>query len=93
MTQAVERGLLELDQPAGEIIPQLGDLEVLDSIDESGPTLRPPNNAVTLRNLLTHTSGFTYEVWNRRYSSMARTHRCPRGSWRQVGLAATAAVI
>ncbi|MEC7916125.1 MAG: serine hydrolase domain-containing protein [Actinomycetota bacterium] len=62
--QAVERGLLELDQPAGEIIPQLGDLEVLDSIDESGPTLRPPNNAVTLRNLLTHTSGFTYEVWN-----------------------------
>ncbi len=62
--QAVERGLLQLDQPAAEIIPQLGDLQVLEDINESGPVLRPPKSPVTLRNLLTHTSGFTYEVWN-----------------------------
>ena len=62
--QAVERGLLQLDQPAAEIIPQLADLQVLEDIKESGPVLRPPKNPVTLRNLLTHTSGFTYEVWN-----------------------------
>ena len=62
--QAVERGLLQLDQPAAEIIPQLADLQVLEDINESGPVLRPPKSPVTLRNLLTHTSGFTYEVWN-----------------------------
>lgn len=62
--QAVERGLLELDQPASEIIPWLGELRVLDGFNESGPILRAPNQPVTLRNLLTHTSGFTYEVWN-----------------------------
>ena len=62
--QAVERGLLKLDQPAAEIIPQLADLQVLEEINESGPVLRSPKTPVTLRNLLTHTSGFTYEVWN-----------------------------
>ena len=60
--QAVERGLLELDQPASEIIPWLGELRVLDGFNESGPILRAPNQPVTLRNLLTQTSGFTYEV-------------------------------
>tara|TARA_B100001179_G_C18597010_1_gene407803 strand:+ start:865 stop:2034 length:1170 start_codon:yes stop_codon:yes gene_type:complete len=62
--QAVERGLLALDQPAGEIIPELAELRILEGFDESGPILRSPQNPVTLRNLLTHTSGFTYEVWN-----------------------------
>ena len=62
--QAVERGLLELDRPAGEVIPWLADVQVLDGFDESGPILHPPENPVTLRNLLTHTSGFTYEIWN-----------------------------
>ncbi len=62
--QAVERGLLELDRPAGEVIPWLADVQVLDGFDESGPILHPPASPVTLRNLLTHTSGFTYEIWN-----------------------------
>jgi len=62
--QAVERGLLKLDQPAGEIIPWLGEVQVLEGFNETGPVLREPNRPVTLRNLLTHTSGFTYEVWN-----------------------------
>ena len=62
--QAVERGLLELDQPASEICPWLGEVQVLEGFNESGPVLRSPNQPVTLRNLLTHTSGFTYEVWN-----------------------------
>ena len=62
--QAVERGLLALDQPAGDVIPWLADVQVIDHFDESGPVLRAPQNPVTLRNLLTHTSGFTYEIWN-----------------------------
>ncbi|MFN0096553.1 MAG: serine hydrolase domain-containing protein [Dehalococcoidia bacterium] len=63
--QCVERGLLDLDQPAGEIIPFLGRVEVLEGFDAGGqPKLRPARTAVTLRNLLTHTSGFGYEIWN-----------------------------
>ena len=62
--QAVERGLLELDQPAKEIIPWLGEVKVLDGFQNSQPIFTEPLKPVTLRNLLTHTSGFTYDIWN-----------------------------
>jgi len=61
----VERGLLDLDQPARDLLPELNDVQVLDGFDEADqPVLRAPNGEITLRNLLTHTSGFVYEVWN-----------------------------
>ena len=62
--QAVEREILELDQPAGQILPWLDEVQVLDGFDKSGPILRAPKQPVTLRNLLTHTSGFSYAIWN-----------------------------
>ncbi|MGI9616216.1 MAG: serine hydrolase domain-containing protein [Acidimicrobiales bacterium] len=63
--QLVEQGRLDLDAPASDVCPELGELVVLDGFDAEGqPILRPPTTTVTLRNLLTHTSGFGYEVWN-----------------------------
>lgn len=63
--QLVEQGKIDLDAPAGNICPWLHEVEVLDGFDSSGePILRAPTSVVTLRNLLTHTSGFTYELWN-----------------------------
>lgn len=63
--QCVERGRLALDQPAGEIVPGLADPQVLEGFDAEGkPRLRPARRKVTLRNLLTHTAGFVYNVWN-----------------------------
>ena len=63
--QLVEQGKIDLDAPAGEICPWLNEVQVLEGFDESGkPVLRAPTSMVTLRNLLTHTSGFTYEMWN-----------------------------
>lgn len=63
--QLVEQGKLDLDAPAGNIIPWLNEVQVLDGFDNDGePVLRAPKSVVTLRNLLTHTSGFTYELWN-----------------------------
>ncbi len=63
--QLVERGELSLDAPAAEVCPDIGDSQVLEGFDDQGqPVLRPPASPVTLRNLLTHTSGYVYELWN-----------------------------
>jgi CubicO group peptidase (beta-lactamase class C family) len=63
--QCVERGKLVLDQPAGEIMPDLADPQVLEGFDADGkPRLRPARRKITLRHLLTHTAGFVYNVWN-----------------------------
>ncbi|MCM5571422.1 beta-lactamase family protein [Burkholderiaceae bacterium FT117] len=63
--QAVERGLLDLDAPAGSVAPEIDTIGVLDGFDPEGtPRFRPPKRPVTLRDLLTHTSGFSYERWS-----------------------------
>jgi methyl acetate hydrolase len=59
--QLVEQGKLSLDGDLGELLPDLRGLEVLDGLGADGkPRLRPAQGAVTLRQLLTHTSGFAY---------------------------------
>ena len=63
--QCVERGLLKLDEPAKKICPELGKVGVLTGFDAAGqPTTRPPKRDITLRQLLTHSAGFSYEIWN-----------------------------
>lgn len=71
--QLVEEGRLSLDQPAGEIVAGLAAPNVLEGFDDSGqPRLRPARRTVTLRNLLTHTSGFAYDIWN---ANLLRYHQ------------------
>ncbi|MBV8575910.1 MAG: beta-lactamase family protein [Acetobacteraceae bacterium] len=70
--QLVEQGKLALDQPAGDVVDGLRAPMVLEGFDEDGSArLRPARRPVTLRHLLTHTSGFSYDTWNlvlRRYA-------------------------
>jgi len=68
--QLVEQGKLKLDEPASAYIKELGSLQVLHGFDETGkPVLKLATKPVTLRTLLTHTSGFVYDVW---FADMAR---------------------
>ncbi len=63
--QLVERGKLTLEEPAERIDPTLGSPQVLDGFDAKGiPQLRPARKPITLRHLLTHTSGFSYQLWD-----------------------------
>ena len=65
--QLVEQGRIRLDQPMGEVLPELANPEVLEGFDASGkPRLRPAKRPITLRHLLTHTSGYTYSTWSDR---------------------------
>jgi len=67
--QLVEQGKVKLDEPAGKYLPQLTKLEVLESFDAQGkPVLRPAKMPVTLKHLLTHTSGFCYDIWDEKMS-------------------------
>ncbi len=63
--QLVEQGKLKLDEPASTYIQELGTLQVLHGFDPNTgkPILKPATKPVTLRTLLTHTSGFVYDTW------------------------------
>lgn len=66
----VEQGRMTLDGPLWDLLPEFRELQVLEGFGEDGtPILRDPVRPVTLRHLLTHTSGFSYSfldarVWN-----------------------------
>jgi CubicO group peptidase (beta-lactamase class C family) len=55
-----ERGLFQLDDPVGRHIPELADLRVFAEGDEADHRTVPAERPVTVRDLLTHTAGFTY---------------------------------
>lgn len=85
--QLVEQGRLDLDAPCGDLVPYLGggegegggegNVKVFAGYDAAGrPVLRPPARPVTLRHLLTHTSGFGYDFTDDRLARyLAETHR------------------
>jgi CubicO group peptidase (beta-lactamase class C family) len=64
--QLIERGKLSLDEPAAKHLPELGSLKIFTGFDSAGkPELKPATKQVTLRNLMTHTSGFCYDIWDK----------------------------
>lgn len=55
-----ERGLVQLDDPLARHLPELGELQVFAEGDTEGFRTLPVERPPTVRDLLTHTAGFTY---------------------------------
>ena len=63
--QLVEEGKIRLDDPAGRYVPEIDELQVLDGFDAAGqPRTRPPKRAITVNDLMLHTSGLAYEFFS-----------------------------
>lgn len=62
LLQLVEEGRVDLDAPASTYAPEIGDAALLHDFDAEGrPLTRVPARPVTVRHLLTHTAGYTYD--------------------------------
>jgi len=60
--QLVEQGRVGLDDDVGAYVPRLARPQVISSVDEKTGTIvtRPASRPITIRQLLTHTSGIGY---------------------------------
>ena len=86
--QLVEQGKLTLDEPAAKFLPELADVKLLTGWDSVGqPLLQAPKAQITLRQLLTHTAGFTSDIWNADSARYLKTMNLPRaGSGKKIAL-------
>jgi CubicO group peptidase (beta-lactamase class C family) len=63
--QLVEQGKLDLEAPVGRYLPALATLRILTGFDAAHrPILKPATHQPTLRQLLSHTSGYGYGLWD-----------------------------
>ena len=80
--QLVEQGTLRLEDPVpASVDPALASPQVLEGFDASGqPRLRPARRPITLRHLLTHTAGFSYDTWDASTGRYAKVMSMPHRS-------------
>src|SRR6187431_2216836 len=57
----IEAGHLRLDEPVARYIPAFADAQVFDGVDDGQARLVPLERPITIRDLLTHTSGLSGE--------------------------------
>ncbi|MBT8305853.1 MAG: beta-lactamase family protein, partial [Maribacter sp.] len=59
-----EEGKFRLDDPISKYIPEFGEAQLLDTFNEqdSSYTTKPAQDQITIRDLITHTSGIGYGV-------------------------------
>ena len=70
--QLVEAGKIALDEPASNYVRELDNAKVLDN-----GALRRRKSAITVRRLMSHTSGFGYEFMNRELADLVAVKKLP----------------
>jgi len=69
--QLVERGALGLDDDLGKVVPELAGKEILKGfLDDGSPFLVKPTKPITMRTLLTHSSGIDARSTTRQAPSL-----------------------
>ncbi|MDR2857186.1 MAG: beta-lactamase family protein [Novosphingobium sp.] len=61
----IDEGRLRLDQPLADILPRFARMQVQKTYDGSITDLEPARSPITIRQLLTHTSGLGYAIIQR----------------------------
>lgn len=62
--QIVERGLINLDDDVGSVLPELSQQKVLIGFDDDEPLFRERKNHIRFQHLLTHSAGTGYAFIN-----------------------------
>ncbi len=64
--QLMEQGKLSLSDPVEQYVPRISKIQVLESLPPatSEPVLRAPKSKPTILQLLTHTTGFSYDFFD-----------------------------
>ncbi|MDX9942690.1 MAG: serine hydrolase domain-containing protein [Bacteroidales bacterium] len=78
--QLWERGLVDLDAPVSRILPGIDSIPILTS----GGELVHATRTVTLRHLLTHTSGFSYAQFDERLAHFSKPAGWPYSDYPRV---------
>lgn len=79
--QLVEESRLHLDEDIGTVLPELANPQVLAGFDDSGqPITRAAAGPITLRQLLTHTSGLGYEFMSAELTQWRQQHPAAPGT-------------
>lgn len=85
--QLVEQGRLRLVDDIAAVLPQLADPQVLEGFDNDGkPVTRAAAAPITLRQLLTHTSGLGYEFMSAELAQYRVHHPAAPGSLASLSL-------
>jgi len=79
--QLVEQGKLHLDDDAARYLPAIGKLQVLSKVDTRAGTweTRPARGPITIKELLTHTSGIGYSFSDPGLALVARKTKLADG--------------
>jgi CubicO group peptidase (beta-lactamase class C family) len=78
-----DEGLLHLDDPVSKYIPEFGDLKVFSDCGNRGFHLEKQNKQMTIRNLLTHTSGLVSGGENSYVDSLYRVANINEGTLKE----------
>ncbi|RDL33315.1 Uncharacterized protein BP5553_08754 [Venustampulla echinocandica] len=62
--QCVEKGLLNLDTDLSDVLTEFKEIQILTGFEDEKPVYKKPETKITLRALLTHSSGFGYAAFD-----------------------------